>query len=118
VSSVPEAPASTLTATQVACLERLLQAGFQFIAFEQFARYPAVEKNGFVALLDISRGRVLLFGSVGYHLGNGVGVLIERPDGKMFVWKNESVTATPELLATYASVKRELDELLLENGKQ
>lgn len=115
---MPEVPPSTLTAAQVACLERLLKAGFQFIAFEQFARYPAVEKKGFVALLDISRGRVLRFGSVGYHLGAGVGVLIERPDGKAFVWKNESVAATPKLLATYESVKRELDELLLESAKQ
>jgi len=115
---VPEVPPSALTAAQGACLERLLKAGFQFISFEQFARYPAVEKNGFVALLDISRGRVLRFGSVGYHLGAGVGVLLERSAGKVFVWKNESVPATPELLATYESVKRELDELLLESAKQ
>ena len=115
---MPEIPASTLSAAQVACLERLLQAGFQFITFEQFARYPAVEKNGFVALLDISRGRVMPFGSVGYHLGNGVGVLIERHGGKAFVWKNESVPATAELLATYESVKRELGELMRDSGKQ
>lgn len=115
---MPEVSPSTLTAAQVACLERLLKAGFQFISFEQFARYPAVEKNGFVALLDISRGRVLRFGSVGYHLGAGVGVLLERHDGKAFVWKSESVPATAELLATYATVKRELDDLLLESGKQ
>jgi len=115
---VPEIPASTLTTAQVACLERLLKAGFQFIAFEQFARHPAVEKAGFVALLDISRGRVLQFGSVGYHIGGGVGVLIERAGGKAFVWKNESVPATPELLATYESVRRELEELLVESAKQ
>jgi hypothetical protein len=115
---VPEFQPPTLTAAQVACLERLLKVGFRFIAFEQFARYPAVEKEGFVALLDISRGRVLRFGSVGYHLGAGVGVLLERSEGKVFVWKNEAVPATPELLATYASVKRELDELLLESANQ
>ena len=115
---MPEVPPSTLTAAQVACLERLLKAGFQFTAFEQFARYPAATKNGFVALLDISRGRVLRFGNVGYHLGNGVGVLLERSGGKVFVWKNESVPATPELLATYTSVKRELDELLVESANQ
>jgi hypothetical protein len=115
---VPEVSPPTLTAAQVACLERLLKAGFQFVAFEQFARYPAVEKNRFVALLDISRGRVLRFGSVGYHLGAGVGVLLERSDGKVFVWKNETVTATQELLTAYESVKRELDDLLLESANQ
>ena len=113
-----DATPSSLTAAQVACLERLLKAGFQFISFEQFARYPAVEKSGFVALLDISRGRVQQFGTVGYHLGSGVGVLIERESGKSFVWKKEAVPATPELLATYENVKRELSELLLESGKQ
>ena len=113
-----EASPPTLTAAQVACLERLLNAGFQFITFEQFARYPAVEKAGFVALLDISRRRVLQFGSVGYHLGNGIGVLIERAGGRAFVWKNESVEATPDLLAAYESVKKELSELLAEGLKE
>jgi hypothetical protein len=115
---VPDPTPSSLTVTQVACLERLLKAGFQFITFEQFARYPAVEKAGFVALLDISRGRVQQFGSLGYHLGSGVGVLIERQGGKAFVWKNERVSATPELLASYESIKKELGELLVESAKQ
>jgi hypothetical protein len=55
---------------------------------------------------------------VGYHLGNGIGVLIERGGGKAFVWKNEAVEATPELLATYEKVKKELDELLTQTVKQ
>lgn len=109
-----EPPSSSLTAAQIACLEKLLKAGFQFITFEQFARYPAVEKAGFVALLDISRCRVRQFGNLGYHLGSGVGVLIERGGSKAFVWKSESLPATPELLATYERVKRELNDLLVE----
>jgi hypothetical protein len=107
-----------LTALQVARLESLLKAGFQFITFEQFARYPAVEKAGFVALLDVSGDKVRQFGSVGYHLGNGIGVLIERAGGRAFVWKNESVEATPDLLAAYESVKKELSELLAEGLKE
>jgi hypothetical protein len=77
-----------------------------------------VEKAGFVALLDISREGVGQFGSVGYHLGGGIGVLIERSVGKAFVWKNESVEATPELLKTYESIKQELAALLSQNAKQ
>jgi hypothetical protein len=111
---VPEISPPSLTLKQVACLEKLLKAGFQFVTFEQFARYPAVEKAGFVALLDISSGKVRQFGSMGYHLGSGIGVLVDRPGGKAFVWKNESVEATPELLASYANVKKELDEHLTE----
>jgi hypothetical protein len=102
---------------QVARLEGLLKAGFRFVTFEQFARYPGVEKAGFVALLDISGDKVRQFGSLGYHLGNGIGVLIERGGGKTFVWKNESADATPELLATYAAVKQELELLLADNPR-
>jgi hypothetical protein len=102
----------------VARLESLLKAGFQFVTFEQFARYPGVEKAGFVALLDISDDRVRQFGSVGYHLGGGIGVLIERAGGKAFVWKNEFAEATPELLAAYESVKKELDDLLAQGTRQ
>jgi hypothetical protein len=118
VRIVPDASPSTLNPTQVSCLERLLKAGYQFITFEQFARYPAVEKDRFVALLDISRGRVQMFGTIGYHLGSGIGVLLERSGVKSFVWKNESLAATPELLAAYESVKSELDDLLRENVEQ
>ncbi len=112
---MPEISPPALTPKQVARLEKLLQAGFQFVSFEQFARYPAVEKAGFVALLDMASEKVRQFGSVGYHLGSGIGVLIERPGGKAFVWKNASAEATPELLANYERVKRELTDLLMES---
>ena len=110
---MPEIAPASLTPAQVACLESLLKAGFKFVTFEQFARYPAIEKSGYVALLDISGGKVRQFGAVGYHLGNGIGVLIKGPGGQAFIWKNQSVEATPELLATYALVKKELAELLM-----
>jgi hypothetical protein len=115
---VPEITPPPLTPAQVACLEGLLKSGFQFVTFEQFARYPGVEKAGFVALLDISGDKVRQFGSVGYHLGSGIGVLIERPGGKAFVWKNDSMPATPGLLAAYEGVKKELAGLLTESVKQ
>lgn len=111
---MPEVSPPPLHPAQVARLESLLKAGFQFVTFEQFARYVAVEKTGFVALLDLSRDKVRQFGSVGYRLGSGIGVLIERAGRMAFTWKDTSVEATPELLATYMSVKRELEGLLRE----
>jgi hypothetical protein len=104
-----------LTSAQVARLESLLKAGFQFVTFEYWARYPAVEKAGFVALLDVSGETVRQFGSVGYKVGTGIGVLMERAGGQAFVWKQEAVKATADLLATYENVKRELAELLGES---
>ena len=115
---MPEISPLPLRPTQIARLESLLKAGFQFVTFEQFPRYPGVEKAGFVALLDISGERVRQYGSVGYRLGKGIGVLIEGAGGKAFVWKNESMGATPELLATYASVKEELAGHLRESAEQ
>jgi len=110
----PELSPPPLNPAQVARLERLLKAGFQFVSFEQFARYPGVEKSGFVALLDVSGEAVRQFGSMGYRVGVGIGILVERAGGKAFVWKNESIDATPALLATYESVKKELNALLAE----
>ena len=45
-------------------------------------------------------------------------MLVERESGKAFVWKSESVVATPELLADYARVKKELGDLLDEGATQ
>ena len=115
---VSEKSLPQLTPLQIARLESLLRAGFKFVTFEHFARYPAVEKKGFVALLEVSGEKVRKFGSVGYHLGGGIGVLVERENGKAFVWKSESVVATPELLADYARVKKELDDVLEEGSRQ
>ncbi len=114
----PEPGLPKLSPTQVATLEGLLRAGFTFVSIEHFERYLAVEKAGFVALLEISGEMVRKFGGVGYRLGNGIGVLVDRPGGRAFIWKSESVAASPQLLADYERVKNELDELLGDSLKQ
>ena len=105
-------PPNELTPNQVRALESLLQAGFRFVTFERYARYLAVEREGFVALLDVSGGNVKLFGQLGYHVGEGIGMLVEGGQGKAFVCKGRSVTATPELLAGYERTKLDLHRLL------
>ena len=101
-----------LSPRQVAALESLLQAGFRFVTFEPYARYLAVEREGFVALLEIREGKVEPFGQVGYHVEEGIAMLVERTQGQAFVWKGRSVPATPELLAAYARTKADLRRLL------
>src|SRR5271157_2518776 len=103
---------SGLNPVQVSTLESLLQAGFRFVTFERYARYLAVERDGFVALLEINQGKVRLFGQVGYHVGEGIAMLVERAGGKAFTWKGESVTATPEMLAAYERFGQDLSQLL------
>jgi hypothetical protein len=107
-----EAQPKELSPGQVAVLESLLKAGFRFVTFERYARYLAVERDGFIALLETAGGKVQLFGQVGYHVGDGIAMLVERAEGKAFVWKGESVAATPDLLAGYARFKSELRRLL------
>ena len=101
-----------LNSIQARTLELLLHAGFKFVTFERYARYPAVEREEFVALLDVSGGSVKLFGQVGYRVGDGIGMLVEKEQGKAFVWKGQSVTATSELLAAYERIKLDLRGLL------
>jgi len=105
-------PEANLTPAQIAALERFLRAGFRFVTIERYARYLGVEKNGFIALLDATGGKLTVFSQVGYRMADGIGMLIERGAGKAFVWKDQSVAATPELLVVYDRFKSELGELL------
>jgi len=107
-----------LSPSQVAVLESLLQAGFRFVTFERYARYLAVEREGFVALLEHGEGKVKLFGQVGYHVGEGIAMLVEQAEGKAFVWKGTSLAATPKLLAGYEQFKVDLQRLLSPEGNR
>ena len=111
-AEMAEIPSPELTPAQISVLEKLLQAGFEFVPLEHVVRYLPVAKRGFIALLDPSGGKLGIFGQVGYRIGEGVGVLVEKKEGKAFVWKNQSVEATPSLLEACERFKRELNELL------
>ncbi len=101
-----------LTPSQVATLEKLLQAGFRFVTLPRYERYVGAERDGFVALIDASGGEVRPFGQAGYLLGDGLAMLVEREAGQAFVWHTQSVEATPELLAVYERFRSELGNLL------
>lgn len=101
-----------LSPYQAAKLETLLDAGFGFATIPRIERHLAVEKHGFVALLDLSEGQVRIFAQIGYRIGEGIGMLVERKGGKAFAWKEEVLYPTPELLAEYQRIKTELGKLL------
>lgn len=101
-----------LTPGQLAVLEKVLRAGFRFGTLERITRNLAVEKEGFIALLDPAGGKLSIFGQVGYRMGDGVGMLVERGEGKAFVQHGQIVEATPELLAAYDRFRAELTKLL------
>ncbi|MBI4166543.1 MAG: hypothetical protein HY508_12490 [Acidobacteria bacterium] len=102
-----------LTPEQIKILETLLRAGFRFLTLERYARYFAVEKNGFVALLDPAGGELTVFSQAGFLMGDGIGMLIEERGGKSFVFHGQKTPATPELLIAYEDFKRELGDLLI-----
>lgn len=112
-----ENQAPDLTEGQARVLQKLFQAGFQFASIEHVARNIIVEKAGFIALLDPAGGALKLFGQIGYRVGEGIGMLVERGGKSSFVWKNQEVEATPGLLAVYQRVRAELKEILEAKGE-
>jgi hypothetical protein len=107
-----ESKSLELTPGQIATLQKLLEAGYQFTAVEHVTRQVAVEKNGFIALLDPANGKLKLFGQIGYRIGAGIGMLIERGSHSAFVWKKQEVRASSDLLDAYLRLKNELVEIL------
>jgi hypothetical protein len=101
-----------LTPSQIARLERVLQAGFHFITLERYGGYFGIERDGFVALIDAAQGGLGVFGQAGYLIGDGIAMLVERGGVKAFVWHQQTMPATPELLATYARFRAEIESLL------
>jgi hypothetical protein len=97
---------------QVATLEKLLNAGFRFVTVERAERYLGVEREGFVALLEAADGQIKPFGQAGYLMGDGIGMLVERRESKCFVWHDQSVPATQEMLAGYERFKKQLKEIV------
>lgn len=93
-------------------LEQLLRAGFTFITFQRYARYLGVRKEDFVALLEPAEDRFRLFSQAGLLMEDGIGMLVERGGRKVFVWKEQVVPATPELLSAYEGFRTELQRLL------
>jgi hypothetical protein len=101
-----------LTPSQIRVLEKLLRAGFRFLTLPRYERYIAVEREGFVWLMDPGRGELGLFGQAGYLMGDGLAMLVERGAAKAFVCHEQSVAATPQLLAAYERFRVELGNLL------
>ena len=101
-----------LGAAQISALDRLAKAGFKLIAIPHVEHYLAVEKEGFAALLEPTGNGLRVFGQAGYRMAEGLGMLVERPEGKAFVWHGESVVATPDLSTRYEQFRNELKVLL------
>jgi hypothetical protein len=102
-----------LTPAHVAILERLRAAGFVFVAFPMYANYIGVRKGNCAALLaPLESGAFRLFGDPGWLIDNQITVRVTRAGKDWFVWKKQSVEATPERLAALTAFADELRKCL------
>jgi hypothetical protein len=102
-----------LTDNQLAVLQRLLQNGFEIVAWPLYASYAGVRKGEFGALLaPVSGGGMSILGSVFLIVSGNPAVRVVRGGKSCFVFKNSQVEATAALDAGLAEFSRELARLL------
>jgi hypothetical protein len=104
---------SELTPSHVAILEKLRDSGFVFVAFPMYANYIGVRKGNCAALLaPLESGKFRIFGDPGWMIGPQLSVRVSRGGADWFVWKQQSVEATPERLAELFQFSSDLLGLL------
>ena len=107
-----EENAATIGPEHLKILERFQESGFEFVRYERFADYLAATKDGFVALLEPAADGWQVFGQPGYRFPDGIGMLVEDPRGKKFVFHQKMITADRMILERFQAFKRDLVDLL------
>jgi hypothetical protein len=103
-----------LTPAHVAVLERLVEHGFTPVAFPLYASAVGVRRGSFAALLAPAGDKALkIMGEPCYLIGSNLAVRTRRHGQPVFVWKEKSVEATPELLQELARFSDDLAALLM-----
>jgi hypothetical protein len=106
-----------LTPVHVAILERLRDRGCDFVAFPMYASCVGVRKGNCVVLLaPLESDGFRLFGTPGWLIGGQISVRVTRDGADWFVWKKQSIEATPERLAEIAAFADELRDCLAPNS--
>ena len=97
-------------------LQRLYLAGFELQTFERYPKCVGVVRDNCIALLVPGVDGLQILGTPGWHMGEVMGVLIEREGRKVFQAKSEVVEATPERLAILQKFRDELSDVLRGQG--
>jgi hypothetical protein len=109
-SRVPE---FALTPAHVAIIERLVAHSFTPVAFPMYASAIGVRRGLFAALLAPAGDAALkIMGEPCYVMGLNLAVRTRRDGRPVFVWKDQSVEATPDLLEELARFSEDLTRLL------
>ena len=93
-------------------LQAIYLAGFEIEHFDRFPTAVGVKKGSCVALLQPTADGLKLIGRPGWHMGEALGVLVERAGRQVFQSKSELVEATPERLSELEKFSQELDDLV------
>ena len=93
-------------------LQRIYLAGFELQTFDRFPKCIGVVRDGCIAMLVSGVDGLQILGSPGWHMGEAIGVLVEKNGRKVFQSKQEIVEATPERLDQLRKFKDELRDLL------
>jgi hypothetical protein len=101
------------TPAHLAILERLVAQRFTPVAFPMYASAIGVKRGSFAALLvPAGEAALKILGEPFYVMGLNPAVRTRRAGREVFVWKEKTVDATPELLEEYRRFESELKTVL------
>lgn len=102
-----------LTPSHIAILERFVAKGFATVAFPLYASAIGIRRGAFAALLVPAGETALkLMGEPCYLIGSNLAVRARRQGRDVFVWKEKSVAATPEVLEEFRKFASDVEDLL------
>lgn len=94
-------------------LQNFYLAGFEIHTFERLPNTVGLSKGHCIALVQPGIDGLKLLGQPGWHMGEVMGVLVERGGQQLFQAKSETVEATPERMIELRQFQREFDELMM-----
>ena len=93
-------------------LQRLYVSGFDLQTFDRFPKCVGVVRDNCIALLVPGVGGMQVLGTPGWHMGEAIGVLVEKEGRQVFQAKQEIVEATAERLETLSKFRDDLEAIL------
>ncbi len=102
-----------LTHAHLTRLQALTAAGFELVALSRFPGFVGAKKYGCAVLLEpLEGGGLRQFSATGYLIEGNIGLLVEKGGEQWFVWKEQKIRATPDLLDSVKRLEEELKRLL------
>lgn len=93
-------------------LQRIYLAGFELQTFDRYPNAVGVIREGCIALLRSTPSGLQIIGTPGWHMGEVMGVLVEKEGKQVFQAKSEVVEATSERVEALRRFKDDLEQLL------